>query len=138
MALIRCAACKKTVTDEGLICPNCGRPLSQALKGSDWQRHEENVAKVRSDLDLLDLDLWDFGVGQAFKATLAPTETAVAQAIQQIPDGLTLVNWNGAHVVYIEKDSKHKKADIGLRVDFVARWGEETVAKIDATILGKK
>jgi hypothetical protein len=86
---------------------------------------------------LLDLDLWDFGIGQAFKTTLAPTETAIAEAVQQVPDGLAIVNWNGAHV-NIEKDSQRKKGDISLRVDFVAKWGEETVAKIDAAILGKK
>lgn len=141
MAMVPCPWCKKNVSDDTATCPNCGQQLNKVLRGSDWQRREEEVAKMRQTLNLP--HLWDFGVGQHFKALL-PSEihpeqaqAFIAEVFENVPDGLHIV-YLGEIPVYVEKDTKKHKGEIGLRADFVAWRGEEEVAWIDAQILGTK
>ena len=102
----------------------------QTIRGTDWMRREEEVAKLRHDR--LEPHLWDFGIGEGVRGII-PAEHlphTVADMVDLVPDGLTIVNRDGVRV-YVYKDSKKMRAEVGLRADAVALWGEKTVKSMD-------
>jgi hypothetical protein len=113
------------------------KQLTSVLDGSDWQRHEENVAAARQARpgELV----WDVGAGphwlRALGLTAAP-EDLVGDILSTALDGLSLLNVDLPALlgqrVYVWKDSAAMRMDFGLRQDFVDWWGETAVAWADA------
>jgi hypothetical protein len=106
------------------------------LRGSDMDRHEENVAKIRGETS--NPNLWDIGISDALRAKIPPEhlQTIFKEILDKVPDGVYLLDLRGTKV-YASRDSKKQKLELGLRPDFVGLWGEETMAWIDAKIQTK-
>lgn len=106
------------------------------LKGNDWARHEEKVAKIRHELG--DSDIWDIGFTKELTAKFPQHDpAALAEQITEIvPNGFSILNVDGEKV-YVFKESERQRLEIGLRADFVELWGEDAIAKFEATILSQ-
>jgi hypothetical protein len=100
-----------------------------------WLRREEEVAKARQE----NPNLWDVGVGKDFQRTFPSLDMyhLVEQLLETVKDGVYVIHMALTHHVYVFRESNRKRLEIGLRSDFVALWGEEDMAKIDADIFGK-
>jgi hypothetical protein len=118
-------------------CAYLDKSVNKALRFSDWQRHEENVAKIRHESP--GQVIWDIGLGPRFKRAI-PTEELKATLdalVTKSPPGLAVLNFGGLPPVYVFKDDKQQRIDVGLRQDMVAWKGEEWVSKCDAIIFGE-
>jgi hypothetical protein len=105
----------------------------RAIKGTDWARHEEKVAKIRHDLG--NSNVWDIGMGKELMGKLPQYEpSALAEQINEmVTDGFWMLNVD-SEKVYVYKDSEGRRLEIGVRADFVEMWSEKKVAELEAMI----
>jgi hypothetical protein len=100
----------------------------------DWARHEEEVAKIQAELRGEGVDSCDVGFGPALLDYGVETLRDVfLPVIAELSEGMHVVNFDGRRAyVYRRKNA----ADIMVRDEAVAWFGEEAVRKIDALIGG--
>lgn len=122
--------------DPSLNVPKKHRAGAQLLQGTDWMRHEENVAKIRQT----EPERWDigYGVGLTKIIPLDLLKEVMFDWIAQCPDGMTIFRPDNYEVnVYLFKESEKQRVEIMVREDAVEWVGEAAVAKFDAKILGR-
>jgi hypothetical protein len=96
--------------------------------------HEEEMAKKQAELRAQGLASCDVGFGPGLLAYgMEMLRDAFLPVVADMPEGMFVVNFDGRRVyVYRRKNA----ADIMLREEAVAWFGEEAITKIDALIGG--
>jgi hypothetical protein len=106
----------------------------QMMGPAAWARHEEKMARKHAELRVQGVGSCDVGFGPGLLAygEEIPREAFMPVATD-MAEGMSVVNLGG-HRVYIYR--RKNAADIMLREEAVAWFGEEAVQKIDALIGG--